>query len=296
MKSLRLVLSSLLVVIVCTGFICEDDSPAGSGGSLDGLSATSTEVTVLNGTRSSVMISSGTSPYSIIQNSNPTVASAVLAGSELQITGASAGSTTIVIQDGSSPAKNVSITATVVTTISLSSPGSLSFSSPSGDFAANGTLSLSQDTPPSSGQAAGALQKFGTTSVVAYRVNSPTSMDLVEADFIYATSLVAGTYSYPSGGNKIQMVYVKNLNPLSSSEAPKIYYFLTMTAVVTSVTATKISGTFSGTGSNIAGSGTTDVITVTNGTFSVPIKNMGGMEENSIEGMTRRVREKLLLR
>jgi hypothetical protein len=296
MNTIRLTIGSLLVLMVCTGFICEDDSPSGSGGSLDVLFASSSNVTVLNGTRSKVVISNGTSPYSIVQNSNSAVATASLNGAELQIDGLTTGATTITVQDGSTPAKSVSITATVVTSVTLTSSGSLSFSSPSGNFSASGILSLSQDTPPTSGQAAGALQKFGSTSVVAYRVNSPTNIEVVEMDLIYATSLVTGTYSYPSGGNTIQLIYAKNINPQNSSETAKVYAFLTASATVTSVTATTISGTFSGTGTNIVSSSTTDVMTVTNGTFSVPIKDMGGNEEHSIERMAQRVREKYLQR
>lgn len=294
MNTIRLAFGSLLVLLVCTGFICEDDSPSGSGGSLNVLSASSTEVTILNGTRSKVVISNGTSPYSITQNSNPTVATVTLSGAEVQIEGITAGATMITVKDGSSPAKSITITATVVTSVSLTSPGSMSFSSTGGDFSADGILTLAQDSPPVSGQAAGALQKFGSTSVVAYRVNSPTNIELVEMDLIYATSLITGTYSYPSGGNTVQMIYAKNINPQNSNEKPKIYIFMSATAVVTSATATAVAGTFSGIGTNIAT--TSDQITVTNGTFSVPVKNMGGMEEHSIDGMVRSVKEKYLQR
>lgn len=283
MNTIRIIFHALIIVTIFSGFICEDtDSPVTpqGGGAGAGLSATSTNLTVLKGGTSTVIISSGSAPYSLVQNSNPTVAMVSLSQSQLTVEGIGAGSTNIVIEDASSPKKSVTIAVTVVTTITISTPGTVAFTYPNGDFLASGPLSISENSTPTE-EGAGALQQFGATSVIAYKVYSPTNIDLFEADFIYATSLVTGTYSYPSGGNKVEIIYYKNFNVQDTVNRPTVYIFSAATAAITSVTATMMTGTFSGTGVNFYNN--TQFLTISNGTFNVPIKNLGGMEDRSID-------------
>lgn len=291
MNTIRLLLRSLIIIIVCSGFICEDDdSPTiPQGGVGTSLTATATNLTVLKGGTSSVIISSGSAPYSLVQNSNPTVATVSLSQSELTIEGIAAGSTNIVIEDASSPKKSITIAIAVVASITITTPGTVAFTYPNGDFLASGPLSISDDVPPT-GEGAGALQQFGSTSVTAYKVYSPTNIDLFEADFIYATSLVTGTYSYPSGGNKVEILYFKNFNIQDTVSRPTVYVFSSATATITSVTATMMTGTFSGTGVNFYNN--TQFLTISNGTFTVPIMNLGRMEERSVDSRIEKILEK----
>lgn len=284
MNTIRLIFSSLLILMVCTGFLCEDeDSPtvAAGGGGSSGLSASSTTLTMLPGQESTVIISTGTSPYSLVQNSNPAAAEVSLMGVQLTIKALSVGSSSVVVQDASSPAKSVTIQVNVVSSIALPSAGSLSFSAPIGNFSANGVLTLSSEDNPV-GEGAGALQEFGGTAVVAYKVYSATKVDLFEADFIYSTSLKTGIYSYPSGGNKVQILYVKDVNPQDTTVRPKFFVFTVASAEIKTMTSTSVSGTFSGTATNFYNS--TEQTTVTNGTFNVPIKIVGGNEERPLSG------------
>ena len=290
--TVRIILSSLFITMTCTGFFCNDEeAPTVYQGdpTTYQFTASSTTATLLTGEEISVILSNGTSPYSLISNSNPGVVEVTVNGSKLIIVGIAPGTTVLTIREGSTAERTVSVTITVVNTISFLKPGSLSFSSSTGDVSISGRVSLSTVTIPF-GDGVGAVQRFGSTTLTAIKVHSPTKIDLFEAEFVYATSLIAGTYYYPSGGNKVQIIYEKNINPQVKDANSTLFIFLEATAVITSFNDSVMTGTFSGTGKNL--NNTTEGITITNGTFSVPILRLGGNEERSIRGVVDRLKRK----
>jgi hypothetical protein len=297
MNNVRLLLSSLLIILTCTGFLCEDEDSAVTpkgGGTANGLSASSSGVTMLTGDDATVIISMGTLPYTVSQNSNPSVVQAAVNGGTLTLnSGSGTGSASVTVSDASSPAKSVTILVNVQLTISLTSSGSVSFSAPSSDFAASGILSISNEAFPS-GQGAGALKSFDVTTVLAYKEYSPTRMDLFEADFFYNTSTITGTYSYPGSGNRVEIYYFKDANPSDTTVRPKVYLFTGASAEIATMNTTHLTGTFSGTATNYFNN--TDKMSVTNGVFAVPFRVIGGNESKAAErvALTKRLKERFL--
>jgi hypothetical protein len=95
-------------------------------------------------------MSGGKSPYSIQTEPNSAIASAEISGSTVTITGKSAGQTSVVVKDSSTPAKTVTITITISGTSDLVIPQNVALSV--GDTTSNtisgGTPSYSVQTPP----------------------------------------------------------------------------------------------------------------------------------------------------
>lgn len=148
--------------------------------------------------------------------------------------------------------------------------GTFSFSSNRGNFSAQGIF----DTTFMNTSASGAFKYTeGRQSIImvfAYNVVSPTNVQFAFAgiaDTVNTTS--TGTYSFSgASGSKIAFFgYIPNAADTSSTAA---FYIMTGGSfVVTGLTATNITGTFSGQGMNE--NATTQTISVTNGSCNTPI-------------------------
>jgi hypothetical protein len=150
------------------------------------------------------------------------------------------------------------------------SAGTFSFNSNRGNFSAQGIF----DTMFTNTSASGAFKytERGQTVVMvfAYNIVSPTNVQFAFAgvvDTIGTTS--TGTYSFSTGtGSKIAFFgYIPNAADTSSAAA--FYIMANGSMVITALTETNVTGTFSGTGTNE--SVPTQTITVTNGSCNTPI-------------------------
>jgi hypothetical protein len=157
-------------------------------------------------------------------------------------------------------------TANVFTT-----PGTLSFKSTQSDFSVTGIF----DTTMAKGQGAGAFTyKDGNANlliVMGYKVNMDSSFSIAfmgMADTINAIT----TGSYPIGiasGSKLGMFVYMPAYKRNSQVEPAMYSLITGSAVISSLTASTVQGTVSGTGVQMTD--VTKTITITQGTFIVPI-------------------------
>ena len=147
--------------------------------------------------------------------------------------------------------------------------GTFSFSSNLGNFTANGVF----DTLMISSNAAGAFKYTqGTHSVIvvfAYNVASPLNAQIVWAGVIDTLNTTStGSYSFAQIGTKIGIFgYFPNI---ADTSANSTFYLLTSGSMnVAALTATALSGTFSGNGVSVFDS--TKTIAVTNGSYNTPI-------------------------
>ncbi|NUN70937.1 MAG: hypothetical protein HUU02_14650 [Bacteroidetes bacterium] len=275
MKTVRLfLLAAPLLALMFTGFLCEDEAaPAPKAPTL---TATSTELTMMNGDRMVVRISGGTMPYEIDMNSNPEVTAIQLDGGELTINTTLIGTSTIVIQDGSWPTQSVTIHVSSVAVINVPGSGTVSYASSAGPFSVTGPVAVSQKSPPSK-NGAGAVQWNGLTAVIAYRVNAVDKIDIVELDFHTPSFyLYPRTLAFATAGNAAIIYYVQGFNPYDASKKPHEYLMMNATATITTANDTLLEGTFSGTFTNMRYY--LDTIVVTNGMFRVPVKRVGAPE------------------
>lgn len=256
------------------------------------LSASATNVVLLTSASTTVVISNGTEPYTIVEQPNTTIAEAQMTESRtLMISSKTLGSTTVKVKDSSTPVKTVSISINVVDAYTTSTSGSLSFSSNRGDISASGIGSLGNNAP-TSGAGVLALSDFSGVVVYAYKVNSPTNIDVVTVLFQSNTTLAAGTYGYPSSGKVVQISYMPNVDPTDSLSMDRGYILATSaTSTIETLSSSVIKGTFNGTGyyMNNGTAVTSQTISVTNGVFNAPILKIGKRQESAIENLVLRI-------
>ncbi len=173
------------------------------------------------------------------------------------------------------------------------SAGTFSFSSNQGNFIANGVF----DTLMASSNASGAFKytegNRTFVMVFAYNVSSQTNMQVVFAGMADTASTTStGTYSFNnSTGSKVGFFgYFPNLADTSS--AAKFFVLTNGAMNVSSLTATAIAGTFSGTGVNVFD--TLQTIALTNGTYNSPIvESYFAIDSGDDEMVNGRIREKI---
>lgn len=265
------ILTTLVILLSFSGFLCDDEAvPAPT---VPPLTATSTELTLMNGYRMVVRISGGNTPYEIKMNSNPEVTAIQLNGAELTINTTQIGTSTIVIQDASWPLQKVTIHVSSVAVINVPGAGTVSYTSSAGPFSVTGPMAVSQKAPPAK-SGAGAVQWNGLTAVIAYRVKAVDNIDIVELDFHTPSAyLYPRTLSFATAGNAALIYYVLGFNPYDPAKKPREYLMMNATATVTTANDTLIEGTFSGTFTKMAYY--LDTIVVTNGMFRVPVRRAG---------------------
>lgn len=251
----------------------------GSGG----LTASPDYLSLMISEQKTSMISGGTTPYSILTFPDPAVASASISGSIVTVTGVGGGNTYIVVKDNSGPSKTAWINIRVRQI--FTTPGSLSFSSTVSNFSANGIFDNASDSMPTNTQGAGGfyshdLGPYATLEVVGYFKNSSTSWDVAVIAIVDSINVVTGTHPFLTGAGPIkraEFLYVKDWNPSDTTGDDPFnngsYMLVTGSASLSSFTGTSAQGTFSGTGTWFV-QGTPDPtksITLTNGTFTVPV-------------------------
>lgn len=274
----------LFFILICLSFVllsCDTTSTGSDFGITpnDGLSVSVSNVTMLVGTGAKSIITGGSEPYSISENSNSSAASVQISGREVQISAIAEGSTTIKVKDSSSPEKSATILVSVKTTIVATTAGLLSFTSNRGDFSVNGMGEYGVN-PPTSGSGAIALQAFDAIMILAYKVNSSTDIDITLIGLESNTSVYSGTFFYPSSGKAAYITYYPNVNPNDSLSMGKGYLLASSaTATIQAISSSKIQGTFSGNG-YFANNGINDLtktIAVTNGDFNIQLINVGSL-------------------
>jgi hypothetical protein len=298
MKNLFLKYYSVFVLLLLASCDNSESSISQPVTPSDGLGASSTTLVLLTGSDGHTVISGGTEPYSIMENSNSSVANAQMSVRELQVTAVSIGSTTIKVKDSSSPAKTVTVTVTVKNSYSSGTAGAVSFTSNRGNYSVNGVGEFGI-YPPVSGAGALAVQDFESLMIFAYKVNSTTNLDIVLMGFESNTSDYSGTFYYPASGKIVYVSYFPGANPADSTFLQSGFLLNgSSTATMESITSSSMKGTFSGNGyyfSNGA-SNTSIGINLTNGSFNVPIIRTGLMADRSVQKNVARMVEMIRAR
>lgn len=248
-----------------------------------GLAANPSYVSMTVSEQKTSTISGGTTPYSISAAPDPTIASASISGSLLTVTGVGGGNTYVIVKDNSIPFKTAWININVRQVFTTA--GSLSFTSTVGNFSANGIFDNATDSMPTNSQGAGGFYAhnvgpYAMLQMIGYVKNSPTSWDIVAVVFMDSVDVTAGTFPFWTGdgpSKRAELLYVKGWNPSDSSNGNPFdvgnYALVTGNGSLSSFTGTSAQGTFSGTGSWFAQgiADPTKPITLTNGTFTVPV-------------------------
>ncbi len=271
-------------IIICLSFVmlsCDSTSTDGDFGITpnNGLFLSLSNVTILVGDGAKSIITGGSEPYSISENSNSSTVSVQISDREVRISAIAEGTTTIKIKDSSSPERTATILVAVKTTIVATSSGSLSFTSTQGDFSVKGIGEYGVN-PPASGSGAIALQAFDAIMILAYTVNSPTDIDITLIGLESNTSNYSGTFFYPASGKVVFITYFPNVNPNDPLSMDKGFPLaFSATATIQPISSSNIQGTFSGNG-YFVNNGVNDLnrtIAVTNGSFSAELITVGSV-------------------
>jgi hypothetical protein len=135
---------------------------------------------------------------------------------------------------------------------------------------------------------------YGEMTITGYRFNASNSVDVIMISF-YNTAggtIPTGTYSItPSGSSYATIIYMPNIVPGDTTAGG--YMLLTgVGATLTTATATNAIGTFGGTGFFV---GTipdyTKTITISNGTFNVPVIKLSATTNQLAESFAKRARK-----
>jgi len=155
-------------------------------------------------------------------------------------------------------------------------PGSLSFTytgARSGSYSATGIIRRTSDTTfakqPFAVGAKGSLQGTSFVSVLSYRPVTAETGDMVLFDLANVTGPTTLSLSSSCDADDCPFAaIVFDTDPNASEDESDFYVFESGTLNVTSVSGNHLRGTFSGTATEFFGDAT---ITVTNGTFDVPL-------------------------
>ncbi|MFZ4620794.1 MAG: hypothetical protein ACOYNS_09555 [Bacteroidota bacterium] len=279
-----LTLLSIAMIMMSAG--CDKEESTNPVKTVDpGLTSSSTGLSVLLGGDGKAVIGGGTEPYAVASVSNPSIATARMASRELQVSGLAEGASVVKVTDASSPAKSISVNVTVVKSYTAGIVGGVAFTSNRGNFNVNG-IGEYASVPPTSGQGAIAMQDFESLYILAYKVNSTTSLDITLIGFQSNTSNYTGTFYYPGSGKVTYISYYPNTNPNDTTFLNAGYLLSgSATAVMESISSTAMKGSFSGNGYYFSnGAMNTSIgFNVTNGLFNVPIVRIDLMPERSLE-------------
>ncbi len=260
--------------------------------------ASPSSISVVSGSNTTAVISGGTTPYSIQTAPTSTVATASINGSTLTVTGVAAGSTSVTVKDNSVTPKTVTIPITVTAAgggggSTFTTAGTVAFSSNVSNFSANGIFN--DATTTGSGAGGFRMDTTGQSQLViyGYKYNSPTSVDLAIIVFFDVAPISAATYVYPPTTSKFVMIsYAPALNPNSSTSESYILS-TSATATISAVSTSSAAGSFSGSGvfSSNGVPNLTKTISVTNGTFNVPVISGSGPKQadGRIEAIVKRM-------
>jgi hypothetical protein len=155
-------------------------------------------------------------------------------------------------------------------------PGSLSFTytgARSGLYSATGTIRRTSDTTfakqPFAVGAKGTIQGTSFVSVLSYRPVTTETGDMVLFDLANVTGPTTLSLSSACDADDCPFAaIVFDTDPNASEDESDFYVFDSGTLNITSVSGNHLRGTFSGTATEFFGDA---IITVTNGTFDVPL-------------------------
>jgi hypothetical protein len=267
-----------------------------------GLIASSTFFDLEPGISKTAVISGGTTPYSIQIAPDPMVATASISGSTVTINGIGGGNTYFVVKDNSSPFKSVTIDVRVK--VPFTSPGNLAFTSTVNNFSANGIF-LNSDSLPSNTQGVGGWYMVRPTDgnrasflIIGYYKNSDISWDIIMIDVQDSLSVKSGSYSFlidPMIMKRAMCRYVAGWNPnIGTGDDPFNHgYRLTSGSLnISALTANNGQGIFNGSGVFVNNEvpDPTKPITITNGTFNVPIVSGEPLNANDQRTVNRLMR------
>jgi hypothetical protein len=242
-------LMAAMVSMTILGCKKDDDnkssSGGGGGGGGGGLSSAPATVAVQEGNTATNIITGGTQPYAIQTAPNTSIATAVLTGTTLTITGVAAGSTSVIVEDSGS-ANTVTIPITVT---SAGGGGTLIFKSGTIAMDVDGT-NYSVTSPP------GLLTISDSSGALRIFAMDPINGSLTISGVVISGS---GTYTLPTGAVKVMDDQFDTFTNTSSVASG---------VVITSHSSAGMQGTFgSVTVENVLDP--TDKMVITNGTFNV---------------------------
>lgn len=258
-----------------------------------GLNANPNYVSVKVNDKKSSTISGGNGVYAISVQPNSAIATAVLNGSTLTITGVGAGQTKMEIKDGSAPSKTVTVYIEVRQV--FTTPGTLSFSSTVKNFSASGIFDTGDSLPKNTSGAGAMIFSDGMNrliQVIGYTANTSTNFDVAMVVFNYDSINSSGIYPFKRFSDTMQVnkgtaqfIFVAGIDVNDTTKVfLKGYTLNTGDARITSMNETSIKGTFSGSGYLVNG-GVLDMtkpITVSNGMFDTPTINQGIATNNPV--------------
>ena len=227
-----------------------------------------------------VSLQGGTSPFTIDQAANSSIANVTMSGSFIYIVGVASGLTTLIVRDNANPPNKATISITVTPKPVLTTPGSISFSSTAGDFSASGILPDDIVPQPANSEGAGGLMYIFSSGpnlaeIIGYKKHSQNIVDIVAIIFtksILSQGVLPIDSSQTLNGSDtalVQFVFGGDLN----SPTADTYLLHSGTVTFTALSVQRATGTFKGSATLIrnnfpvAGS----IATVTNGAFDVPM-------------------------
>lgn len=175
--------------------------------------------------------------------------------------------------------------------------GTFSFSSNKGNFTATGIFDTLMTNPSASGAFTYTENKKTIVMVFAYNIISQTNVQMVFSGVVDTLGSVStGSYPFnPTSGTKGALFgYIPNLMDTSMNAS---FYVLTKGALnVSSISASAVAGTFTGTGVNAFD--TLQTINITSGTFNTPVvehyyETPGNIETMAVQRIRTAVRKEL---
>lgn len=245
-----------------------------------GLMATPQYLDMTVGTQKTSTISEGTTPYTIQEQPNQSIATASITGTTLTVVGIGNGHTYVTVKDNSTPFKTVTIDIRVRGV--FTTPGTVTLNSTVKNFAATGILMINDSLPPNVQGAGGFYATYGGQHaefvLISYFKNSDKNWDVVMMAVGDSLAVKPGSYSFGDSPSqkRASFHYVVGWNP-DSSKGDDMFengYALNIGSVtVASITATSAQGTFLGTGAKLVNGVPvpTMPIDVKDGTFNVPL-------------------------
>jgi hypothetical protein len=240
-------------------------------------------------------LTGGTAPYTIQTQPDAAVATAALSGASsdtLTISPVAVGNTSVVIEDASTGMGDnpTGQTVTILITVSeggggggaFAGSGTFSVNTSAGNFSASGAY----DSNATSGQGVGALRYTVTgespsdadiLEIIAYDARSVADVDLVFIAFTYQNgTLMPMEYPYASttAWSTFGIGFGVNLNDPSD-----IYVAISGSASITSLTASSVAGTCSGTATNSM----LQSLTFSAGSFNVNEYGTGNAPDGPLE-------------
>jgi len=216
-----------------------------------------------------LQIYGGKPPYSVIENTNPSIASASITALTIGGEGFTPGNTVVKIKDSDPMGNSATLYISVTPKPVFTTPGTVSFSSNIGAFSVNGiVVEYIADAPSNAEGAGGIMQGYGKQYIecefIAYKKKSTNIVDFMAIHF-HKTGIGIGTLPVSTRSGRIDSAYIWFVfNGDLNSPTADIQKFSTGALTITAFNEKEISGTFQGSGQLVK-----DLVPVTGQNFSV---------------------------